>query len=56
MKNQNLNNGKRLNKKELRSITGGLMRCLDPATGLCTSVGLGCFERQCKFILEPPFD
>ncbi len=56
MKKQNLNKGKKLNKKELRSVTGGLMRCLDPATGLCTSIGLGCFERQCRIIIDPPIE
>lgn len=56
MENQNLNNGKKLNKKELRSITGGLLRCIDPATGLCTTVGNSCFERKCRTILDPPLD
>jgi bacteriocin-like protein len=53
MKNQNLTNGKKLNKKELRSITGGLMQCIDPQTGLCRSYGRQCAESQCRFILEP---
>jgi len=28
MKNQNLTQGKKLNKKQLRSITGGLINCM----------------------------
>lgn len=53
MKNQNLTNGKKLNKRQLRSITGGLMQCIDPQTGLCRSYGRQCAESQCRFILEP---
>ncbi|MET3037708.1 bacteriocin [Chryseobacterium sp. NRRL B-14859] len=53
MKHQHLDKGKKLNKKELRAITGGLRRCIDPATGLCIAVGAGCAEPQCKFVLDP---
>lgn len=53
MKKQNLNKGKKLDKKELRSITGGLRQCIDPMTGQCRSYGLGCAEPQCKPVIEP---
>ncbi|WP_336963416.1 ComC/BlpC family leader-containing pheromone/bacteriocin [Chryseobacterium contaminans] len=53
MKNQSLNNGKKLNNKELKSITGGLRQCIDPMTGQCRSFGLGCAELQCRPVLEP---
>lgn len=56
MENKNLNNGKKLNKKELRSITGGLLQCIDPATGFCTTIGPKCFERRCQIIIHPPLD
>ncbi|MCS4300600.1 bacteriocin [Chryseobacterium sp. BIGb0232] len=52
MKNKNLNNGKKLNKKELRSITGGLRQCIDPMTGKCRIFGFGCAEIQCRPVLE----
>ncbi|MCS4300601.1 bacteriocin-like protein [Chryseobacterium sp. BIGb0232] len=53
MKNQNLSKGQKLNKKELRSITGGLMRCYDPMTGSCFMTGPKCGETICRFVLEP---
>ncbi len=31
MKNQDLPNGKKLSKKQLRGVTGGLLDCIDPA-------------------------
>ncbi len=51
MKNQNLNNGKKLNKKELRVITGGLRQCIDPMTGQCRAFGMNCSEPQCMPLL-----
>ncbi|MGG5210986.1 bacteriocin [Chryseobacterium sp. MIQD13] len=48
MKNQNLQKGKKLNKKELRVITGGLLPCADPETGVCEEYRLQCVEFQCK--------
>ncbi|WP_117616569.1 bacteriocin [Chryseobacterium sp. JM1] len=48
MKNQNLANGKKLNKKELRSITGGLMMCRDPKTNQCRIFSIGCADPQCR--------
>ncbi|CAM3088790.1 hypothetical protein CHFL109739_16555 [Chryseobacterium flavum] len=56
MKNKTLNNAKKLNKKELRVITGGLRLCIDPATGVCTEIGSACAERKCQFITHPPLD
>ncbi|SIS65406.1 bacteriocin-type signal sequence-containing protein [Chryseobacterium ureilyticum] len=55
MKNQRLNNGKKLNKKELKTIKGGLLMCIDHETGLCRETGIRCAERQCRYVLEPPF-
>ena len=50
MKNSKLNNGKKLNKRELRSITGGKEMCVDPATGQCMKYGIGCAELKCQLI------
>jgi hypothetical protein len=48
MKNQNEQKGKKLNKRELRSITGGLIDCIDPRTGGCRIVSMGCAQLQCR--------
>jgi len=55
MKNQNLTNGKKLNKKELRTIKGGKEQCVDPFTGECRKRGIGCAELQCQFIPDVEF-
>lgn len=51
-----MNKGKKLNKKELRSITGGLLRCTDLNTGRCKITGTMCAEIECRYVPEPPFD
>ncbi|GEN74833.1 hypothetical protein CHA01nite_05730 [Chryseobacterium hagamense] len=59
MKNQNLINGKKLNKKQLRSITGGLLNCLEtncPTLGGCPilneygciTISKVCAQKECK--------
>lgn len=59
MKNQNLTNEKKLNKKQLSSITGGLLDCLrgscstvDECPPLneygCTTISKACFQPQCR--------
>lgn len=48
MKNQNVQKGKKLNKKELRTIKGGLLDCIDPWTGGCKKVSLSCAQLQCR--------
>lgn len=53
MKNQNLIRGKKLNSKALRSITGGLMQCIDPWTGQCKAYGRQCAESECRVPIEP---
>ncbi|PWN71862.1 hypothetical protein C1631_004395 [Chryseobacterium phosphatilyticum] len=53
MKNQNLAKGKKLSKKDLKSITGGLISCVDLTTGRCYITGTICAERQCRFVPEP---
>lgn len=53
MKNQNLNKGKKLDKRALRSITGGLIRCINPLTKECMATGPQCAETVCRFVLEP---
>ncbi|WP_250255076.1 bacteriocin [Chryseobacterium sp. Marseille-Q3244] len=50
-----MNKGKKLNKKELKSIKGGLQMCLDPDTGRCIATGIRCAERECRYAPEPPF-
>lgn len=53
MKNQNLSKGKKLGKKHLRSITGGLQQCTDPYTGQCKAYGRQCAESECRYMVEP---
>lgn len=53
MKNLNLEKGKKLNKKELRVITGGLMQCRDPRTNGCRVFSNGCAEIDCRPGLIP---
>ncbi|MDQ1161854.1 hypothetical protein QE422_002222 [Chryseobacterium sp. SORGH_AS 447] len=59
MKNQNLINGKKLNKKQLRFITGGLLNCLEsncPTPGGCPilneygciTISNVCAQKECK--------
>lgn len=50
MKNLNVTNGKKLNKKQLRLITGGKEICVDPGTGECRKFGIGCVELKCQLI------
>ncbi|WP_250255079.1 hypothetical protein [Chryseobacterium sp. Marseille-Q3244] len=51
MENPTSNNPKKLSKRELRVIMGGLMRCIDPFTGQCKAVSKSCGERECR--LDP---
>ncbi|MCW3161114.1 hypothetical protein [Chryseobacterium oryctis] len=53
MKNQNVQKGKKLNKKELRVIKGGLMDCIDPFTGLCKKISIGCAQLECRPEIVP---
>jgi hypothetical protein len=53
MKNLNLEKGKKLNKKELRVITGGLMQCRDQRTNGCRVFSNGCAEIDCRPGLIP---
>ncbi|RXM50464.1 hypothetical protein BOQ64_18790 [Chryseobacterium sp. CH25] len=50
-----MKNAKKLNKKELKSIKGGLQMCLDHETGRCIDTGIRCAERECRYAPEPPF-
>ena len=47
MKNQDLNHGKKLNKNQLRIITGGKEMCLLPDL-TCKKYALACAEKQCQ--------
>lgn len=49
MKNQKLEKGKRLDKKMLKEITGGLgnVRCTN-SSGYCQYIGPGCAEQKCQ--------
>ncbi|UZT98713.1 hypothetical protein ODZ84_03830 [Chryseobacterium fluminis] len=57
MKNQNLFHGKKLYKKQLCSISGGLYDCMeavlctdppcDPAP-VCTKIHPACAQKQCR--------
>ncbi|WP_276875821.1 bacteriocin [Chryseobacterium joostei] len=46
--------GKKLNKKKLKTITGGLARCIDLTTGRCRMTGSSCAERECRYVPELP--
>lgn len=48
MKNQHLNNGKKLNKKELKTIKGGVMICSIQNGAICTKIHPSCYEPQCR--------
>ncbi len=58
MKNQNLSNGRKLNKKQLRSIRGGLLNCvicptIDPPCPVlneygCITISKVCGQIQCR--------
>ena len=51
MKNQNLQRGEKLTKRELTVIKGGLQMCIDADTGECIAYGRQCAEFQCKYPL-----
>ncbi|WP_160137405.1 bacteriocin-like protein [Chryseobacterium sp. c4a] len=51
-----MKNIKKLNKKELKSIKGGLQMCLDPETRRCIDTGIRCAERECRYVPEPRYD
>ena len=53
MQIKDLQNGKKLNKKELRSVNGGLMMCRDPKTNGCRIISKGCADPQCRPELIP---
>ena len=50
MKTQHLNNGKKLNKKELKTIKGGVMICTTHGLGgkVCAQIHPSCYEPQCR--------
>ncbi|REC50162.1 bacteriocin [Chryseobacterium pennipullorum] len=62
MKNQHVNKGKKLNKKELKSITGGMLDCMQPTLcpdwpcetyppddpRNCTKISVGCAQKICR--------
>ncbi len=51
MKKQNLANGKKLIKKELRVITGGKEMCWLPEL-VCSKISFSCAEPQCQPSIE----
>lgn len=55
MKNQILQNGKKLNKQELRVITGGKLDCIDHSTGACFRISKNCGQgcQPTSPILDP---
>lgn len=46
MRNQHVNNGKKLNKKELKTIKGGVMIC--SYQGICAQIHPSCYETECR--------
>ncbi|WP_185145694.1 bacteriocin [Chryseobacterium sp. G0186] len=47
MKKQNLNKGKKLSKKELKTIAGGKLICTHSGGG-CAQISPTCYEPQCR--------
>ncbi|WP_312991856.1 hypothetical protein [Chryseobacterium flavum] len=47
MNSQTLNKGKKLNKKELRVVSGGKEMCWLPNL-VCSKISLSCAEPQCQ--------
>ncbi|REC50424.1 bacteriocin [Chryseobacterium pennipullorum] len=60
MKNTHLNTGKKLNKKELKTIKGGLLNCIQPVLCPvlpcepssdpygCTIISMACAQKECR--------
>lgn len=58
MKNQHLINGKKLTKKQLRVIAGGMLDCMqpvicndppcEPSGSMCTTISPACAQKQCR--------
>lgn len=48
MRKQHLNNGKKLNKKELKTIKGGVKICSIQNGTICTQIHPSCYEPQCR--------
>lgn len=60
MKNQTLQKGKKLNKKQLRTITGGMLDCMQPVfcpslpcdpspdPNGCTTISMSCAQKVCR--------
>ncbi|MEY8760678.1 bacteriocin [Chryseobacterium tongliaoense] len=68
MENLNLSKGKRLNKKELRTITGGMLDCMQPVycptfpcdpsfpqpdENGCTLISSACAQKICRPVIDP---
>lgn len=51
MKNHHLYKGKKLSKKELRTIAGGLKKCF--YAGACLRISEDCAEPQCNILHDP---
>ena len=51
-----MKNAKKLDKRELKTIKGGLQMCLDPDTRQCIDTGIRCAERECRYAPIPPFN
>ncbi|WP_133121638.1 hypothetical protein [Chryseobacterium sp. PMSZPI] len=47
MKKQILNQAKKLNKKQLKSILGGVMICTHSGGG-CAQIHPACYEKRCR--------
>jgi bacteriocin-like protein len=48
---KSLTKGKKLNKKELRTIAGGKPKCF--VAGICIRISDDCAEPQCNIIHDP---
>lgn len=62
MKNLFLQSGKKLSKKELKTIAGGMLNCMEPIPctefpcepfppgdpRACSQISIGCAQKQCR--------
>ncbi|HCA09968.1 MULTISPECIES: bacteriocin [unclassified Chryseobacterium] len=70
MKNLILKSGKKLSKKELKTISGGMINCMEPILctefpcepfppgdpRACSKISIGCAQKQCRPQPDPVFE
>lgn len=62
MENKNVQHGKKLSKKEMKTIAGGMLNCMEPILctdppcetyppgdpRACTKISIGCAQKVCR--------